>query len=54
MNPHEPAVQSSIRVASNTIVMNDPSEAAGIVLPKAFAQALREVDLDASFLEGIF
>lgn len=54
MNPHEPAAQSPIGVASNTIVMNDPSEAAGIVSPEAFAQALREADLDASFLEGIF
>lgn len=54
MNPYEPKAQSPIGVASNTIIMEDPTEAAGIMEDDAFRRALRQADLDDVADGGIF
>jgi hypothetical protein len=41
MNPYEPKAQSPIRVASNTIIMEDLTKAASIIEDDAFRRALR-------------
>jgi hypothetical protein len=54
MNPYEPKAQSPIGVASNTIIIEDLTEAAGIIEDDAFRRALRQADLDNVADGGIF